>query len=82
MAKGCDVCGGLIMASNEVMGYGGPICQGNHATGGVMRATTVRITDPAKASPMTTSKEELRDDQTQSCPKCGSQKWHIHKDNK
>jgi len=30
MSKACQVCGGLIFASNESAGYGGPLCNGIH----------------------------------------------------
>lgn len=30
MAGMCKTCGGLIPAANEVLGYGGPMCPGNH----------------------------------------------------
>lgn len=29
MSKACNICGGLVIASNETMGYGGPICPGH-----------------------------------------------------
>lgn len=32
MSKACNICGGLIMAPGEIMGYGGPICNGLHGT--------------------------------------------------
>ena len=30
MARVCQVCGGLVPAFNEVLGYSGPICNGAH----------------------------------------------------
>jgi hypothetical protein len=33
MGKACNVCGGLIPASNEVLSYSGPICNGIHGGG-------------------------------------------------
>lgn len=31
MSKACNICGGLIVAQGEVLGYSGPLCSGNHA---------------------------------------------------
>ena len=42
MAGTCNLCGGLITAGNEVLGYAGPICNGTHA-----QPTTYTIVSPA-----------------------------------
>lgn len=30
MSRMCNVCGGLVSAPNEVLGYSGPMCNGLH----------------------------------------------------
>lgn len=40
MSKACSICGGLVAAGNEVLGYGGPTCNGMHNNGPVMSKLT------------------------------------------
>lgn len=54
MAKACNICGGLILANNEVLGYGGPICSGHHATSIVSTPTHIGTLDGAKRPQATT----------------------------
>jgi hypothetical protein len=57
MAYRCNVCGSLIMAQNEVLGYGGPLCSGHHAEGsqnsGEVRANDKPLRKLAPVSPNT-----------------------------
>lgn len=61
MSKSCQICGGLVFAGNEVLGYAGPICSGHPQATVIVQQAPSSGEPPAEVKLAPTSEQLLRE---------------------